>query len=393
MNYIDYLNQNYSSGIIDSFLNNTKYDLNKCIYLYVSNKCNLSCKHCYLSEDRNQEQWNIERLKNHLRQLKDYGYNKIKITGGEPFIYPQIKELLYFLFKVEFDEIQIETNGNIINNEIIDEIAKHSNIMISVSLDHLKNSLHDEFRNTKGAFDKSVKFINLLVDRNITTRVTSVLYKGNYKSISQIIDFVHSLKIQEHRLIFNIHPSGNAIFNQGIELSISDCFEAINDIFQSPYFMSNYLILSLPPVFLPPEKLTQFHSCGWGKNVIGLLPNGDLTMCYGSFSKETPIGGNIKDICVENIFSQAYFKDLSQIRNHPAKGICSNCLFYLKCRGMCKFSSYTHYNDFEAPYPFCQQAYNIGLFPLYGIRDMSIDSRFDGMVIRHNNLTSNEYKN
>lgn len=371
--YLEQLKQDFNKEKIESLLEKSLDEYRKQIYLYVSHKCNLSCLHCYLSKEQERDSWDIDTISNYIYQLREIGYERIKITGGEPFIYPEFESLLRFINSCDFHEILIETNGTIVDENIIEKYLVNNNIMLSVSIDHYIADMHDNFRYKKGAFNKTIQFIQYVVNRNISTRVTTVLYKNNYKKINQIIEFIQSLKIKEHRIIFNIHPSGNALYNKGIELSLDECFEAMNLICQSEHFNSPHLILSLPPAFLSISRIQNFKACGWGNNVLGILPNGDLTMCYGKFSPTTPTAGNIKDVSLSELSELPYFQELQEKKSAP-KGICGNCIYEILCQGMCKLSSYTHYHDFDAPYPFCQQAYNIGKFPVYAIKDTQKDS-------------------
>ncbi len=44
-------------------------------------------------------------------------------------------------------------------------------------------------------------------------------------------------------------------------------------------------------------------------------------------------------------------------------GVCGKCLFENYCRGMCRVFAKATYGSNKAPYPFCQEMYNAGLFP------------------------------
>nr|HPO10902.1 hypothetical protein [bacterium] len=45
------------------------------------------------------------------------------------------------------------------------------------------------------------------------------------------------------------------------------------------------------------------------------------------------------------------------------KGICSICAFRGMCKGHCRAASVDAFGEVNAPYPFCQAAYDKGLFP------------------------------
>ena len=77
------------------------------LQFHITGKCNLRCKHCYRTEG-DVEKLSFDDIKNVIEQykvlLKKYNeFHKIKrkghinITGGEPFIRKDIKEILKFL--------------------------------------------------------------------------------------------------------------------------------------------------------------------------------------------------------------------------------------------------------------------------------------------------------
>jgi hypothetical protein len=78
-----------------------------------------------------------------------------------------------------------------------------------------------------------------------------------------------------------------------------------------------------------------------------------------------------------------FFEELRTIGAGRVKGVCSNCVFYKVCRGVCKISSYSHYGEKDAPYPLCQEMYNAGLFPEYALADPERDCTYRPGVIPH----------
>src|SRR4030043_2399469 len=94
------------------------------LYLYISDQCNLSCRHCWISPGFSQDQKDgisIEYLKKTILEAKEIGLQSVKLTGGEPLLYRDIYALLAFLAAEEID-ILIETNGTLINNSILERL-------------------------------------------------------------------------------------------------------------------------------------------------------------------------------------------------------------------------------------------------------------------------------
>ena len=67
------------------------------LYLYLSDKCNLSCRHCWISPDYSEKATHgipLEHLKETILEAKTIGLQSVKLTGGEPLLYRDINALL-----------------------------------------------------------------------------------------------------------------------------------------------------------------------------------------------------------------------------------------------------------------------------------------------------------
>lgn len=74
--------------------------------------CNMRCVYCdsmYANDSNNYTEMDIPTIVNKCKELKNY---RITITGGEPLIHKQTKELINVLLEEGF-EVNIETNGSI----------------------------------------------------------------------------------------------------------------------------------------------------------------------------------------------------------------------------------------------------------------------------------------
>lgn len=74
--------------------------------------CNLRCDWCDTKYSYNNATYTEMTLDDILRQVVIFNHHNVTITGGEPLIQKNIKELLYELYSKGYD-INIETNGSI----------------------------------------------------------------------------------------------------------------------------------------------------------------------------------------------------------------------------------------------------------------------------------------
>lgn len=108
------------------------------INLCVTQKCTLKCTHCnhLIPGFKHAVHYEIEQIKQALHVLfrgVNYIY-KIGILGGEPFLHPQLSEIIEFLLSCpQIGCIEILTNGTILPNKKQTQILKNERIFLRIS--------------------------------------------------------------------------------------------------------------------------------------------------------------------------------------------------------------------------------------------------------------------
>ncbi len=121
----------------------------------VTYRCNARCNMCnrYKAPSRADEEISIETIK----KLPPMYFTNI--TGGEPFIRTDLKEIVRELYK-KSDRIVISTNGYF-TDRIIDLCKEFPNIGIRISIEGLEET-NDKIRGLKDGFKKGYETLKLL---------------------------------------------------------------------------------------------------------------------------------------------------------------------------------------------------------------------------------------
>lgn len=88
------------------------------IQLEITNKCNFSCKHCYLGKSESSSMLPYKTILSLLTDAKFMGVKNLLITGGEPLLHPDIKNILHTLKILDFKS-DIYTNASLVTDDII----------------------------------------------------------------------------------------------------------------------------------------------------------------------------------------------------------------------------------------------------------------------------------
>lgn len=123
----------------------------------VTYRCNARCSMCnrYKAPSKAEEEISIDTIK---KLPKMYFTN---ITGGEPFIREDLKEIVRELYK-KSDRIVISTNG-FFTDRIVDLCKEFPQIGIRISIEGLENT-NNEIRGLQDGFNKGYTTLKTLVD-------------------------------------------------------------------------------------------------------------------------------------------------------------------------------------------------------------------------------------
>lgn len=176
--------------LIDKFGRQITY-----LRLAVTDRCNLRCKYCMPAHgidivDR-KELLTFKEMYRITRVLSELGVNKVRLTGGEPFVRKDFVSFLEMLsFNDKLDEINITTNGALIS-KYISKLEKLKIGTINLSIDSLSK---ENFANItrRDAFDEVYKTLEALEKSNLKLKLNVVVQSG--VNTHEIIDFIELTK-------------------------------------------------------------------------------------------------------------------------------------------------------------------------------------------------------
>jgi MoaA/NifB/PqqE/SkfB family radical SAM enzyme len=142
-------------------------------FLYVSiiNSCNLRCQGCWVDVAAKQETIKPEAFHRLIKEAKRMGNVFFGIVGGEPFMHPELFELLEPHSDCYF---QIFTNGQFITDEKAKRLRRMGNVTPLISVEG-NEIISDERRGRRDVLNKTMEGIqNCLNNRLFTGVCTSV---------------------------------------------------------------------------------------------------------------------------------------------------------------------------------------------------------------------------
>ena len=170
--------------------------------------CNMDCRMCYIKMTK-EKQESISKLRTKdewlelARQARDEGLLFLLLTGGEPFLVEDFKELYMELHKMGFC-ISINTNGTMIDENVVEWLKKYPPMRMNITLYGASDETYSKLcRNPKG-FTQVTRAISLLKENNIQVKLNCSVTPYNKDDLKAMVDFAdeNDLVIQATSYMF-----------------------------------------------------------------------------------------------------------------------------------------------------------------------------------------------
>jgi len=341
-------------------------------YVYLTSGCNCACQHCWFVPDTSATGASTDRLDQQLlrqavKQALPLGLRAIKWTGGEPTFHPQFREFLALQKEFKLDGL-VESNGMLIDDSLAVLMMETGVRQVSISLDGACAETHDLIRGVPGGYERTLNGISSLVAAGYQPELILTLQRGNCGELEDYFLLAQQLGAGNVKLnILQPVLRGAELQEKSQHLDVPDILELAAAIEQRTSHDSRIPVqLGLPMAFRPLSKILSGEQAGSCTilNIMGILPRGDYALCgVGQHVKELSMG-HILDQSLEKVWeTHPVLSDLRQGLPNRLQGTCHSCLMKTTCKGSCVAANYQLSGDLFAPYWFCQQAAELGLFP------------------------------
>ncbi|WAC09210.1 radical SAM protein [Dyadobacter pollutisoli] len=299
------------------------------IQIHPTKKCNLTCLHCYSSSAPGyHDVLDLANLKSFLAYAFDNGFNNISVSGGEPFLYKDLEELLQFSRSIGYQNT-LASNGMLLRSERAKRILDFVDL-IAISVDG-PQPLHDKIRNQAGAFDKMCQGLEVLKDLDKPFGIIHTLTPESWTSLIWLGEFAASNGAK----LLQLHPL--EMYGRALDTLTSEAID--DDLAHKMFILGHYLVskysdqlvvqldmLHRDYLLAHPQIVSGFErSCGQSGKLADLLDtivieeSGTILPVSYGFNPRYSIG-NISN------FSMSAFEDFERQSIPDIKDIFKNTL-------------------------------------------------------------------
>lgn len=334
-----------------------------------TNRCNLSCLHCYSKSDLDAtDTLDIELIKSTIDEFVESKIKFIIFSGGEPLVRKDIFEIAQYA-KNKGIITYLSTNGLYINPSNAQKIVDTFNY-IGISIDGDEQT-HDHFRGLKGSYKKSIDAMKLIQSKGGKVGIRFTITKTTLDSLEHIFELSEKEKFSKIYISHLVY-SGRGLENLKMDLSKEERIKSVKYIFNKVFEYQNNnknievvtgnmecdAILFLQMVKKRyPHLLSKLISklSAWGGNSAGRkLVNIDS---FGNVKPDPffPFElGNIQKEKFSAIWNDKTSSLLNRLRTQrKIAGKCSNCKYMFICNGGSRSRAYALSGDLWDEDPSC----------------------------------------
>jgi radical SAM protein with 4Fe4S-binding SPASM domain len=283
----------------------------------VTERCPLSCAHCYIANADLRNEMNISEIASALDQLADAGTFRLSITGGEPLLRHDLCQIVEQAWKRRF-LISLKTSASILSLQTLETMRDNGLAALNVSLYHVDPVAHDRFVGRDGAWKNTVTCLERFASLGGIVTVGMVLMEWNAKAVGSLErlcstngwSFVADPKVT-HRQDGDCAPAAL----RAREETLTEAWQNMKEIVQPR------------PTHLADETL-----CKVGRDLVYFTSSGEIWLCPA-----LPVSiGNIRHGNFKTIWAESRLRESLTRLTWGASPECLTCAsepFCSRCPG------------------------------------------------------------
>ena len=324
----------------------------------ITDRCNYNCLHCFHAADneRRRDEFSREEASTLIEEAAACGIRGIRITGGEPTLYPYFREVIKEIRDKGLKLVDLITNGSFLDEELLDYIRElHPKVPIMLSYDGI--GTHEWLRQHAGSEEQVKKAIRLCKSAGMHVKINMNVNRRNRDVIPESVKMLADMGVDSIRIIRTTEAPRWQLNAGGDSLTVEEYYDFSLD-FAEQYRKSNLL---LPVViwqslalyggkrkfYILPEKSCTGEYCGddllcnaW-INKVSIQANGEIMPCapMGGYNELMGISmGNVKREGLQKLLTEGPFIDFirhmvkDKKKSNPK---CGGCKYFGHCQGGC----------------------------------------------------------
>ena len=265
----------------------------------ITNQCNLQCKGCYNQSffPDSKEELEESEMRRITQEARDLGVSFFVLAGGEPFMKPEILNIMRDFPQIIF---LVFTNGLLVNDEMISRFKKQRNVVPLLSLEGYAEET--DKRRGAGTYETIVGAMKKMKKNHLFFGTSLTLTRSNFQVLTGE-PFIKRLTSSGCKFFLFIEYTPTCADTEQWVLT-KEQRDSVMDLMKS--YRSKY-----PALFIAvPWDEDDVGGClSAGRGFVHINARGDLEPCpFAPFSDV-----NVRDSSLRTAFQSEFFKRIRQI--------------------------------------------------------------------------------
>lgn len=352
--------------------------------------CNMKCIHCNVSAfEPLDNELSLEEVKALIDEMFDIGVYDLSITGGEPLMRKDWKEILLHTHQYPAWKLVLNTNGTLWSEADVKFVAENlPYFLVSVSVDGYTPETYGILRRTPSGkaatrhFEKAIKTVQLLKEYGAGVALNYTVTKKNIEYFFDTAKLASDLGLTLLALKFFPYGRGKEHLDE-LELDYTtwaDFLRTLTKLKEEDSFGNVAMSTPCPwEMYMPlmtegytaedVERIWNYESplrneyykqmrelgCNAGVTTCAISPDGSVYPC-GTVSAKIPAVycGNTREEGLLHVWETSPFlKKMRELKLSHIEGHCQDCEFKNLCGGGCRSRAVVHCGDLAACDPLC----------------------------------------
>ena len=274
--------------MLSEFLENARFfsstSLPKTVYFAITNDCNGRCTTCRFPTANKKRYVAYDDAVNAFDFLNEHGVRFVYITGGEPFLHPELPDICKYLHRRGMRVSYIPTNGIAVTEEMARELKEARVNIVGISVDPLNSEEAHRTRTIQSDHATLKRARSILEEQGVRT-YAGILITKHLTPIKGVIDMLR--RIGFYRVVFSYPqidirtPYRASSEHEMLMLDAPYVADVVREIKQCKRWFS---------IYNPDETLSDFvrsytgepqlHPCLGGSRLYYLDWNLELYRCF-----------------------------------------------------------------------------------------------------------------
>ena len=186
-------------------------------------RCTLDCKMCYIHRSPNSCEA-IEREKpaswwiDLARQARDQGMLLLLLTGGEPLLRPDFKEI-YLACRNLGLLVSVNTNATLIDDRMVSFFADYPPQRLNITLYGTSEDTYANLCGNRSAFNKVIYAINALNNAGVNIKLNYSINPYNKDDMLKAYDFAKALGVHIQPVSYMFPPLRASVDGKAVRLT------------------------------------------------------------------------------------------------------------------------------------------------------------------------------